>query len=97
MTIVRFPGFDPSTALRSAQDEPPTGAQDGVQALLNVVFGEYRPNQVVAYAVADEGSVIPLLEERVAEDGKATAYVCQHFACQMPVTEAEALKNQLNS
>lgn len=77
---------------------PPLPSQGwGAKALLDVVFGEYRPNQMVAYAVTDEGSAIPLLEERVAEDGKATAYVCQHFACQMPVTEGEKLEKQLSS
>jgi uncharacterized protein YyaL (SSP411 family) len=65
--------------------------------LLAVVFGEYRPNQVVAWKRAGEESVIPLLEGREAIGGKATAYVCQKFACQMPVTEAEALHAQLNS
>ena len=55
---------------------------EGAEPLLDVVFGAYRPNQVVAYARHEDESVIPLLEERVAEDGKATAYVCQHFACQ---------------
>ncbi len=28
-------------------------------------------------------------------DGQAAAYVCQNFACQMPVTEPEALARQL--
>lgn len=69
---------------------------DDAQPQLDVVFGEYRPNQVVAYAEGEDEAVIPLLDERVAEDGRATAYVCEKFACQMPVTEAEALKGQLN-
>jgi len=69
---------------------------ENAQPLLDVVFDEYRPNQVVAYSRNEEAeSMIPLLEERGAEDGKATAYVCFQFACQMPVTEAEALKAQL--
>ena len=68
----------------------------GAQKLLDVVFGEYRPNQVVAYRGADADTVIPLLEGRVAIEGKATAYVCQNFVCQMPVTTADALKEQLN-
>lgn len=68
---------------------------ENAQPLLNVVFGEYRPKQVVAWKRDGAESMIPLLEERVAEDEKATAYVCQHFACQMPVMDAEALKIQL--
>ncbi len=67
------------------------------EALLDAVFEEYRPNQVVAWKRADEDSVIPLLEGRVAIDGKATAYVCEKFACQMPVWDTEALKVQLDA
>lgn len=66
------------------------------EELLDVVFGEYRPNQVVAWKRADAASTIPLLEYREAKDGKATAYVCQNFACQLPVTDAEALAEQLD-
>lgn len=63
--------------------------------LLDVVFGEYCPNQVVAWKRAEDESVIPLLEGRKTGEGKATAYVCENFACQMPVTEAEAIVEQL--
>ena len=69
---------------------------DDAQELLDVVFGAYRPNQVVALKRADTASEIPLLDGRAMIDGKATAYVCQNFACQMPVTEAAALRAQLN-
>jgi uncharacterized protein YyaL (SSP411 family) len=67
---------------------------DDAQNLLEVVFGEYRPNQVVAWKREGAESVVPLLERREVIDGKATAYVCQKFTCQIPVTEAEALAAQ---
>lgn len=70
---------------------------EGAEKLLDVVFGEYRPNQVVAWKRDGSASAIPLLEGREARDDKATAYVCQHFACQMPVTEGMALGVQLRS
>lgn len=69
---------------------------DDAENLFAVVFGEYRPNQVVAWKGAGTDSAIPLLVGRDALDGKATAYVCQNFACQLPVTAAEALTAQLN-
>ncbi len=68
---------------------------DDAQKLLDVVFGEYRPNQVVAWARNVESSPIPLLEGRTPLRGRAAAYVCQNFVCQMPVTEPEALAKQL--
>jgi len=76
--------------------DPSPAAQDDSQKLLNVVFGEYRPNQVVAWKAVGTESAIPLLEGRASIDGKATAYVCQNFACQLPVTEAEELKLKIN-
>ena len=72
------------------------GERADAQKLLDVVFGEYRPNQVVAFALPQHESPIPLMHERVQRDGRATVYVCQHFACQLPVTEPEALVAQLN-
>jgi uncharacterized protein YyaL (SSP411 family) len=39
----------------------------------------------------------PLLRDRAPVDGRATAYVCRNFACQLPVTTAEALEEQLHA
>ena len=38
---------------------------------------------------------LPLLKDRGMIDGKPTVYVCQNYACQLPVTEPEALAAQL--
>ena len=68
------------------------------RALLETVFGRYLPNRVVAGREVD-GPVadgeIPLLQGKTMVDGKPTAYVCEHYACQAPVTDAEALAAQL--
>jgi uncharacterized protein YyaL (SSP411 family) len=71
------------------------GTPDECRSLLQVVFREYCPNQVVAVGRPTEASPIPLLEGRAQIDGRATAYVCQNFACQLPVTEPAALARQL--
>jgi hypothetical protein len=60
----------------------------GVAALAQVVRGRYAPHVVLAGG-ADSG--VPLLEGRTAVDGRAAAYVCEHFACQAPVTDPDAL------
>jgi uncharacterized protein len=73
-------------------------AAEDTAALLAEVRGAYRPNQVVALATPgdrDALAAVPLLAERPTLDGHATAYVCEHFACQQPVTEPEALAAQL--
>ncbi|MBI5648999.1 MAG: thioredoxin domain-containing protein [Chloroflexi bacterium] len=70
------------------------GKRENARALLEVIDRAYRPNQVIALGAS--ASAIPLLHNRAQIGGRATAYVCQNFACQMPVTEADALAAQLN-
>ncbi len=64
--------------------------------LLDVVFGGYRPNQVVAFVRDGNNADIPLLAGRTSLDGQAIAYVCGNFVCHLPVTEPEALTEELN-
>jgi uncharacterized protein len=68
------------------------------KALLKTVYEGYLPNKVVAGRGPDDdeaGGLIPLLAQRPARDGKATAYVCVHYACQTPTTDPEELSRQL--
>jgi uncharacterized protein YyaL (SSP411 family) len=60
--------------------------------LAEVVRGEFRPHIVLA---GGEPDGVPLLEGRTEVDGRAAAYVCEHFACQRPVTEPEELESLL--
>ena len=57
----------------------------------------FRPNQVTAVAADPTASVIPLMADRVAIDGRATAYVCRGFTCRLPVCDAAALRAQLDA
>jgi uncharacterized protein len=71
---------------------------DDTGALLARVWGTYQPNRVVAMAAPgdrDAAAEVPLLADRTALGGRATAYVCEHFVCQLPVTEPEELAAQL--
>ena len=64
-------------------------------SLLEIINSRFMPNSVLACAdPADSqaGRVIPLLADRPLKDDKATAYVCQNFACQAPINTAEALE-----
>jgi uncharacterized protein len=68
------------------------------RALLEVINMRYLPNTVLACAAPDDVEAIhtvPLLADRPQKDGKATAYVCQNFACQAPVNTAEELERML--
>ena len=69
----------------------------GTQALLDQVWRRYLPNRVVVGGSGVEGVAAPLLEDRGMVDGMATAYVCQNYVCQLPVTNGEALAAQLEA
>ncbi|MFL5793088.1 MAG: thioredoxin domain-containing protein [Actinomycetota bacterium] len=68
------------------------------RTLLAKVWSTYQPNRVLAAAAPDDRAAqqeIPLLADRPTLEGRPTAYVCEHFVCQLPVTDAEALAAQL--
>ena len=72
----------------------------GTAALLAAAHRDFLPNKVVAGAESEEegeGSGIPLLEMRGMIGGRPTAYVCENYACMMPVNEPEAMLEQLRS
>jgi uncharacterized protein len=71
----------------------PTAAD--TRALLAAASAGGRRDLVVAVAADPEASVVPLLADRVAINGRATAFVCRNFACRLPVTEPAALTDQL--
>jgi uncharacterized protein YyaL (SSP411 family) len=71
-------------------------AEPATRALLEVASAGYQPNRVVAVlADAAATSAIPLLEARARLRDRPTAYVCRNFACRLPVTDPEALGEQL--
>ena len=77
----------------------PRGQERAVAPLLDTVFARYQPNRVVVGAAEGDpaGAGLPLLAERPAVGGRPTAYVCQHYVCQLPVTEPDALARQLDA
>ena len=76
----------------------PTDAEP-TQAMLREVNARFMPNKV-AVGMADPANPplkdSPLLEGRIMQDGQTTAYVCENYACQLPVTDAASLAGQLD-
>lgn len=68
-----------------------------IAPLLSEVWRRYLPNKVVAPAFSDEpdAAALPLLRDRPPIDGRATAYVCEHYTCKQPVTDPAELRAQL--
>ena len=67
--------------------------------LIKGIRSIYLPNKTVQLVGPDQSleKISPLLEGKTQLDGKATAYVCQNFACSAPVTSWEELKKLLVS
>ncbi|MGQ0669964.1 MAG: thioredoxin domain-containing protein [Actinomycetota bacterium] len=73
-------------------------AAEDTRRLVAEVTGRFLPNHVLAVAAPgdpDSFEEVELLKGRAPQDGRATAYVCERFACRLPVTEPDALAAQL--
>ena len=74
---------------------------DDTRALWAQVHAAYRPWLVALpvapgeaqHALAD---LLPWLRAMTMGEGRATAYVCRHFACEAPIADAEALSRALD-
>ena len=67
---------------------------DGFRVLRDVVADDYVPSLVLVGGSASDAGVA-LLEARTVQDGKATAYVCRNYACDVPTTDPRVLTEQL--
>jgi uncharacterized protein YyaL (SSP411 family) len=80
---------------------------DGASQLAHAVRQRFRPHLVLAGGPAEAPlhsrgpaptpAEVPLLAGRGLLDGRAAAYVCEHFACQAPVGDVESLRRLLSS
>jgi hypothetical protein len=77
--------------LRTVREVALVGPREDVARLAAVVRSKLRPGVVLAAGPGPDDT-IPLLSGREPVDGRAAAYVCEHFACQRPVTEPEELE-----
>jgi uncharacterized protein YyaL (SSP411 family) len=73
---------------------------DDTSSLMKTAWAPYLPNKVVAQAFPGDSAAtdaIALLRNRPQIEGRATAYVCENFACKQPVTTSQDLLEQLTS
>lgn len=70
---------------------------DDGNLLSREIWTRFIPNKIVVTADEEnnDADFVPLLQNRKIIDGKPTAYVCENFACQQPVTSVEDFVAQL--
>jgi len=88
-----FPHFLQALDFHLASVREVALAGEDTRPLERVVRARFRPHIVLAGGEADG---VPLLAGREPVDGRAAAYVCEHFACQRPVTEPVELEALLD-
>ena len=74
------------------------GEAPEARALAAEVHRRFIPNRVLV-GTSGDGALLagsPLLEGRKAVSGHPTAYVCENYVCQLPVTEPADLAKQLS-
>ena len=66
-------------------------------SLREAIYSLYLPDKVLAGTDLSNSNSdsIPLLKNKVMVNGQPTAYVCQNFTCDAPVTDADDLARQL--
>ena len=70
------------------------------QVMTQLVQRQYVPNRVLLLKSAGAdgeklAKLAPFTETQYTIDGKATAFVCQNYACKAPTTELEAVEKAL--
>ena len=72
------------------------------EPLLAKLRSTFLPNRVLAVAVlgedlAGQSKRVPLLEDKVARQGEATAYVCEKRLCKLPTSDPEVFARLLRA
>jgi hypothetical protein len=73
---------------------------DDTRAMLRTVRETYLPNTILLLADGAEGQQVLRAHLEFLRDleplaGKATAFVCENYACQLPTTDLNTLRRQL--
>ena len=71
-------------------------ASDAFHDLARTAADRYVPSLVVAGGETSGAGGITLLRDRDPIDGRATAFVCRNYACELPATDASTLGLQLD-
>jgi uncharacterized protein len=72
--------------------------QNELVEFIREAWRTYLPNKVVCPSLAgmaDASEILPLLKDRPLVNARTTAYVCENYTCQRPVTDLASFASQL--
>ena len=75
-------------------------ARSEAEPLLQALRGVFLPNRVLSVihegrAQKQLGKLVPLVKGKTAQQGKATAYVCEQQVCELPTADPTVFVRQL--
>jgi uncharacterized protein YyaL (SSP411 family) len=76
-------------------------SRDQAEPFLAKLRQRFLPNRVLVIAaqgkdLSAQARLVPLLESKVARDGKAVAYVCEKGICELPTSDPEVFARQIS-
>lgn len=74
---------------------------EDIKVMVKALRGQFLPNKVVLFYPADVKlpeitCLAAFTKDLIGREGKATAYVCQNYACQVPTTDTKEMLQLLN-
>jgi uncharacterized protein YyaL (SSP411 family) len=67
--------------------------------MLREIYKHFLPNKVILlvddYTRQKLTSYLPFIQNMTMIDGKATAFICQHYTCQLPTNDVEKVAEML--
>ena len=77
------------------------GDDAALRPFIRTIYDRFLPHKTLVASAADQidalASFMPSLQQRRMIDDQPTAYLCENYACQRPVTTADALAEQLTA
>ncbi len=75
---------------------------DDTKQMLDAIRGLFAPNKIVILRPTDQqppliDDIVPFIKDHLSIDGKATAYVCLDYNCQLPTKDVASMLALLDS
>jgi uncharacterized protein YyaL (SSP411 family) len=101
--VARMPrAFTTTLSAASWLDAPPieitlvsNSTDPGLESLLASLADVHLPRRVVTLLTSEDVRDLPLVQGKVAIDGRATAYLCRNQVCEAPIIDVALLRERL--